>query len=95
MSKELHQVPLGSVETDEEIGVEAACAVAEEERVKNERELIDEAMKQEGFVSYEERKREREEGPGRRAALALLEELRRKEEEKKRGTEKKGKETLF
>lgn len=83
--EKMRQIPFGGLESDEKIGEEAVRAIAEEETAQSERERIDEAMTQEGFISYEERKKQREEGPGRKAALALLEELRRRSEEKKAG----------
>ena len=89
--KEMSEIPLGGIEPDAEVGKEAERAVAEEEAAQSERERIEQAMTEEGFVSYEERRKKREGGPGRKAARALLEKMRREGEEKEAGK----KETLF
>lgn len=88
--EKMRQIPLGGLEPDENIGEEAAHAVAEEETALSERERIEKEKERMGFISYEKRKKQKEEGPGRKAALALLNKLRAEKEE---GEVKK--ETLF
>lgn len=89
--EKMRQIPLGGLEPDEEIGEEAVRVAVEEKEVQSERERIEQAMTEEGFISYEKIKEQRKEGPGRKAARTLLEELRGKEDEKK----KEKKKTLF
>jgi len=77
--EKMRQIPLGEIDPDVEIPEEAVQAAAEEKVVQSEQDLIDEAMKQEGFISYEERKKQIKDGPGRKKWLALIEKLREKD----------------
>lgn len=74
--EKMRQIPLGGTESDPEIEEEAERAATIEAGVLSERDLVNEAMKQEGFISYEERKKQREEGSGRKAWLALGKKMR-------------------
>ena len=69
--EKMRQIPLGGPESDPAIVEEMERAVAQENADENERALIADAMRKEGFISYEERKKQRTEGPGRKAWLAL------------------------
>lgn len=80
MEKELRQVPLGGLETDEEVAQEADRAAAEAAQEDTVRVRTEEAMKEEGFVSADDhRKKVRE---SRNEWLALRETFKKDQEKK-------------
>lgn len=81
MEKEPRQVPLGGLETDEEVAQEADRAAAEAAQEDTVRVRTEEAMNEEGFVPTGDRRKEVRES--RKEWLALREKLFKENKEKK------------